>query len=80
MCDVFIYLSARNGGYVSAAYFLGAFISSNLWGGLSDYVGRKPVTIFCTAMSAGCAIAFGTAQNITWALIARLATGKSVCL
>ena len=37
--------SARDAGFVSAAYFAGAFFSSNVWGVLSDVFGRRPVCL-----------------------------------
>ena len=68
--------TARYAGLVSSAYFLGAFVSSNLWGILSDFIGRRPVIIFCTLMSAVCAVFFGLSKNLIWALTARAITGE----
>ena len=71
-------LIARNAGFVSSAYFLGAFVGSNVWGVLSDILGRRPVIIACTAISAAAAIGFGLARNLIWAIVARIVTGEKM--
>lgn len=64
-------------GFISSAYFLGAFISSGFWGVISDVSGRKTVVIICTLFSAAAAILFGFSKDFTWAVCARVATGLS---
>ena len=53
-------------------------MGSNVWGVMSDIIGRRPVIIACTAISAAAAIGFGLARNLIWAIVARIITGEKM--
>ena len=62
-------------GAVAGAYIAGQLCTAPLWGALSDRVGRRPVMLACLFLSASCLLAFGSAPDLRFALIARFAHG-----
>ena len=62
-------------GAVLASMFVVQTIASPLWGGLSDRVGRKPVVLACTALSAVSMLVYAHAASIWIVLAARVLAG-----
>lgn len=60
---------------IGAAFSLAQFLTSTLWGALSDRIGRKPVLLFGLVGSTFTAVAFGFSQTFWFALAMRAASG-----
>jgi len=62
-------------GLTLSSMFIVQLIFSPLWGGLADRIGRKPVVIVCTVLSALSLVAYGMATGIAWILLSRILAG-----
>ncbi|KAF0973679.1 hypothetical protein FDP41_007066 [Naegleria fowleri] len=62
-------------GLVASSYFLSQFISSFIWGYLSDLVGRRPVLLSGVCWGAFCVMAFGFSKWFWWACVCRFMFG-----
>ncbi len=62
-------------GLVAACYFMSQFISSFIWGYISDSVGRRPVLLFGTLLGSICGLFFGFSSSLWWACLARFLFG-----
>ncbi len=62
------------GAILSSMFVVQAF-ASPLWGGLSDRVGRKPVVIACTALSAVSMLVYAGSGSVWTILAARVLAG-----
>ena len=62
-------------GAILASMFVVQTIASPLWGGLSDRVGRKPVVLACTALSAVSMLVYAHAASVWIVLAARVLAG-----
>ncbi len=60
---------------VAAAYYIGVFVFSTYFGHLSDRVGRRPMIIAGTVLSAVATGLFVTTTNPTWFVVFRLVEG-----
>ena len=56
-------------GTIASAFALAQFLTNYFWGLLSDHVGRKPVILLGTILTAGCFVAFGFCTRL-WQAIA----------
>ncbi|MFF8542795.1 MFS transporter [Streptomyces werraensis] len=65
---------------VFAVYALGVVLGLLAFGRLSDQVGRRPVLLTATLLSACAALVFLLAQNVTVMLVARVISGFSAAL
>lgn len=62
-------------GAILASMFVVQTVASPLWGGLSDRVGRKPVVLACTALSAASMLVYAQALSVWVILAARVLAG-----
>lgn len=62
-------------GALLASYFVTQTFASPQWGRLSDRIGRKPVLLLCTALSAGSMVAYAYAETALGILAARILAG-----
>jgi len=62
-------------GLIAAAYFVGVFAFSSLFGHLSDRIGRKPMIIFGTVLYAVATALFVTTTHPGWFVVFRLIEG-----
>lgn len=62
-------------GAVLASMFVVQILVSPLWGQLADRIGRKPVVLVCTAISAVSMVVYGMAGDIWWILASRILAG-----
>lgn len=62
-------------GALLASMFVVQIAVSARWGKLSDRLGRKPVLIVCTIISAAGMAAYALATNLWWILLARVLAG-----
>lgn len=62
-------------GAVLASYFVVQLLVSPAWGRLSDRVGRKPVLLVCTALSAGSMVIYALAHTVETILLSRVVAG-----
>jgi len=62
-------------GMVLSSMFLVQFIVSGYWGKWSDRVGRKPVVIICTVLSASAMAVYALAHNPWLILLSRILAG-----
>lgn len=62
-------------GFIIASTFLTQTLVSPFWGRLSDRIGRKPVFVGCTLISAGSMLAYGLAGNVWLILASRILAG-----
>eukprot|EP01102_Stenamoeba_stenopodia_P022057 TRINITY_DN9065_c0_g1_i1.p1 TRINITY_DN9065_c0_g1~~TRINITY_DN9065_c0_g1_i1.p1 ORF type:complete len:611 (-),score=122.83 TRINITY_DN9065_c0_g1_i1:147-1940(-) len=67
-------------GFIAGSWFIAQFVSSFVWGTLSDYIGRRPVLLFGMLGNTVLSSLFGTSQNlfqaILWRTLAGLANGN----
>ncbi|KAI9747357.1 MAG: hypothetical protein M1815_004298, partial [Lichina confinis] len=62
-------------GTIASAFALAQFVTGFFWGWLSDRVGRKPVIIFGTLLTAGCFMAFGFCKTLWQAILVQALMG-----
>jgi len=62
-------------GGLLASTFIAQILVSPRWGSLSDRVGRKPVLIVCSLLSAGAMLVYGAADSLWLLLASRLMSG-----
>ncbi|KAH0552937.1 hypothetical protein GP486_006866 [Trichoglossum hirsutum] len=56
-------------GVIASSFALAQFTTNFFWGWLSDRIGRKPVILLGTILTAGCFVAFGFVENLWQAII-----------
>lgn len=56
-------------GLIASAFALAQFATNFLWGWLSDRVGRKPIVLTGTILTAACFIAFGFCRTFWQAVV-----------
>jgi len=62
-------------GLLLASMFVVQMIASPPWGILSDRIGRRPVFVFCTALSASSWLIYAVSTNLTLILMSRILAG-----
>ncbi|KAF2669159.1 MFS general substrate transporter [Microthyrium microscopicum] len=62
-------------GLIASAFALAQFVTNFLWGWLSDRIGRKPVIIFGTIMTAICFALFGFCTKLWQAVLIQVILG-----
>ena len=62
-------------GLVASSFALAQFATNFFWGWLSDRIGRKPVVLIGTALTAACFVAFGFCKTLWQAVIVQALTG-----
>jgi MFS family permease len=62
-------------GALLASMFVVQLVASPPWGSLSDRVGRKPIFLFCTALSACSWLVYGMSTNLWLILLSRVLAG-----
>lgn len=62
-------------GALLSSYFITQFLASPQWGALSDRVGRKPILLACTALSALSMVVYAFADNVWVILASRILSG-----
>ena len=60
-------------GYVASAYTFGRFLSSYVWGHVTDSAGRKAVIVIALISIVTFSLAFGFSTSYTWAITSRCA-------
>ena len=64
-------------GLVASSFALAQFATNFFWGWLSDRIGRKPVVLIGTALTAACFVAFGFCKTLWQAVIVQVLMGLS---
>lgn len=62
-------------GAVLSSMFIVQILVSPFWGRLSDRIGRKPIVVGCTLLSAGAMAVYAFATNPGWILASRVLAG-----
>lgn len=62
-------------GLIASAFALAQFATNYFWGWLSDRIGRKPVILTGTILTAACFIAFGFCKTLWQAIIVQAIMG-----
>ena len=62
-------------GLIASAFAIAQFATNFLWGWLSDRIGRKPVILCGTLLTAGCLGAFGFCRTLWQAIIVQALMG-----
>jgi MFS family permease len=62
-------------GALLASTFVAQVLMSPQWGSASDRIGRKPVIVICTLLSAAAMFVFAGATGVIWLLISRILAG-----
>lgn len=62
-------------GTIVSSFALAQFATGFFWGWLSDRIGRKPVVIIGTAVTAACFVAFGFCRTLPQAIIVQVLIG-----
>ena len=62
-------------GLVASSFALAQFTTNFFWGWLSDRIGRKPVVLIGTLLTAACFVAFGFCKTLWQAVIVQVLTG-----
>ena len=62
-------------GLVASSFALAQFATGFFWGWLSDRIGRKPVVLMGTLLTAACFVAFGFCKTLWQAVIVQVFTG-----
>ena len=62
-------------GTIASAFALAQFATNFFWGWLSDRVGRKPVVLTGTILTAACFVAFGFCKTLGQAIVVQLLMG-----
>lgn len=64
-------------GLVASTFALAQFATNFFWGWLSDRIGRKPVVLTGTLLTAACFVAFGFCKTLWQAIIIQVLMGLS---
>ena len=62
-------------GTIASAFALAQFVTNYFWGWLSDRVGRKPVILLGTILTAVCFVAFGLCKTLWQAILVQSLIG-----
>jgi len=62
-------------GTIASSFALAQFATSFFWGWLSDRIGRKPVVLMGTLLTAACFVAFGFCKNLWQAIVVQVLMG-----
>ncbi|EGC49834.1 MFS transporter [Histoplasma capsulatum var. duboisii H88] len=62
-------------GVIASAFALAQFATNFFWGWVSDRIGRKPVILLGTILSAGCFLAFGFCKTLWQAIVVQALLG-----
>lgn len=62
-------------GIIASSFALAQFATNFLWGWLSDRVGRKPIVLTGTLLTAACFVAFGFSRRLWHAVLIQLLMG-----
>ena len=62
-------------GLIASAFALAQFATNFLWGWLSDRIGRKPVVLCGTLLTAACFVAFGFCRKLWQAVLVQALMG-----
>ncbi|KJX96347.1 MFS transporter like protein [Zymoseptoria brevis] len=62
-------------GLIASAFALAQFATNFLWGWLSDRIGRKPIVLTGTILTAACFMAFGFCRTLWQAILVQLMMG-----
>lgn len=62
-------------GSIASAFALAQFLTNFFWGWLSDRVGRKPVILLGTILTAACFVAFGFCTRLWQAIVVQALIG-----
>lgn len=62
-------------GVIASSFALAQFATNFFWGWLSDRVGRKPVVLLGTLMTAACFLAFGFCRTLWQAILVQVLMG-----
>lgn len=62
-------------GTIASAFALAQFATNFFWGWLSDRIGRKPVVLTGTLLTAACFVAFGFCKTLWQAIVVQLLMG-----
>jgi MFS family permease len=62
-------------GIIASAFALAQFTTNFFWGWLSDRIGRKPVVMLGTLLTASCLVAFGFCKTLWQAVIVQALMG-----
>lgn len=68
--DVGVYV-----GSIASSYALAQFLTNFFWGWLSDRIGRKPVVLIGTVLTAACFVAFGFCKTFAQAIVVQVLMG-----
>ena len=62
-------------GSIASSYALAQFLTNFFWGWLSDRIGRKPVVLTGTVLTAACFVAFGFCKTFGQAIVVQVLMG-----
>lgn len=62
-------------GMLASAFALAQFVTNYFWGWLSDHIGRKPVILLGTILTAACFLAFGLCRTLWQAVVVQALMG-----
>lgn len=62
-------------GTIASAFALAQFVTNYYWGWLSDRIGRKPVILLGTFLTAACFVAFGFCKTLWQAILVQAMMG-----
>ena len=62
-------------GSIAPSYALAQFLTNFFWGWLSDRIGRKPVVLIGTVLTAACFVAFGFCKTFGQAIVVQVLMG-----
>lgn len=62
-------------GFVASAVYVGGFLSSYIWGIMSDRFGKRPCLLLGSTGTLICVLMFGFSFNIWWAICVRFLAG-----
>ncbi|KXS93429.1 hypothetical protein AC579_690 [Pseudocercospora musae] len=62
-------------GLIASAFALAQFATNFMWGWLSDRVGRKPIVLTGTILTAACFVAFGFSRTLWQAILVQALMG-----
>lgn len=62
-------------GSIASAFAIAQFVTNYFWGWLSDRVGRKPIILLGTVLTAGCFLLFGLCRTLWQAIVVQALMG-----